>query len=160
VHLQRDPERLHALEHPVAALDARDSGIGKGRGARRIELDAADETALTGRVDLARGRLVGEIERHQRLEARRGRERADDAGAVRGGERDRGYRRLEIRHDGGPRETPGGVSDNGAQFRPVAQVQVPVVRPAHDQCFAHGAECTGSRSLSEEAPRAPSCRGA
>ena len=65
-----------------AARDARHAGVRIRGRARRVELDAVHAARELGARDLLRRRVVGEIERHQRLEVRALRQRAEDALAV------------------------------------------------------------------------------
>jgi hypothetical protein len=71
--------------------------------------------------------IVGQVERHQRLELHAFRQRGQDALAVGGGGRGRGDRRLQVRHHDRARELARGMRQHAGQRRAVAQVQVPVV---------------------------------
>ena len=85
-----------------------------------------------GTVDFVNAGIVGEVERHERRERAGGNpglsQRGHDAVAIRQCKRDRGDRRLEIRHDDSPRELPCAIAHDRAQRRTIAQMQVPVVR--------------------------------
>ena len=91
-------------------------------------LTACTMPASRARRDLVRRRVVGQVQRHQRLE------RACPAGsaarmrsAVVQRQRGGGHRRLQVGHDDGARELARGVRQHRAHRVAVAQVQVPVV---------------------------------
>ena len=134
VKLKHDIELFHAREHGVAARERSDAGIGMGRGAGRIVLDAADNAARFRPVDLGWLRVVGQVQRHQGLEAGPGRQCCEDAFPIapRGLDGCNGW--LEIGHYDGAAELPGAEPDHGRERLAVAQVQVPVIRPSDCQC--------------------------
>ena len=68
------------------------------------------------------GGVVGEIERHQRLEAAAGGQGGEDAFAVGQGIGHANHRGLEVGHDHGAAHLAGGVRQNVAQGVAVAQV--------------------------------------
>jgi hypothetical protein len=112
VHQQRQAELLHLLQRMEAARQARHALVRMRRRARGIELDAVHVPRQFGACDLLRRRVVGQVERHQRIETGALRKRAEDAFAVierlcRGA-----HRRLEVRHHDGARETPRRVRDH------------------------------------------------
>ena len=82
VHQQRQADLLHLLERVEAARDARHARVRMGGGARRVELDAEHAAGKLGARDLLGRRVVGEVQRHQRLERRALRQRGEDALAV------------------------------------------------------------------------------
>jgi hypothetical protein len=82
--------------------------------------------------------VVGEIERHQRLEGHARRQRCQDARAVGAGLVHRAHGWIEIGHDHGARKPPRGVGQDRGQCITVAQVQVPVVGTGEGQaCCGH-----------------------
>ena len=81
---KRHADFFHAREHPVHLRDVGDAGIRVGRRAGGIELDAVDESPLARARSISSGaRGVGQIQRQQRFEARPGRQRRQDAFAIR-----------------------------------------------------------------------------
>jgi hypothetical protein len=69
VHKQRQPLPTHGLEHRVQAPQVGHPILRVGRGAGRIELAGPDDPACRRGHDLSGRCLVGEVERHQGLEA-------------------------------------------------------------------------------------------
>ena len=122
---------LHRRKRVAALANVGDARSRVGRCARGVELEASDDAALLGAVNLLGRCVVREIQRHQRLERRRVRlgRRARDAALVRRGHVDRRHRRHQIRHDDRPaevRRAPGHRVPK--RIRPIAKVQVPIVR--------------------------------
>ena len=130
---QRQVEFSHALEHRQGVVKIANAGIRIRGCARRVVLDADDGLGGDGPVDFGRRRRAGQVERHQRLEGQACRRRRADPLAVGKGLGGGAHGRLQVRHDDGAAEHGGRVCDDGAECRPVAQVQVPVVRPADGQ---------------------------
>ena len=136
VHLQHQPHLRHACEHRIEPARIGDSRVGVRSGARGVQL-AAEHTARRLRTrDLLHRRVVGEIERHQRLELHAGGERRPDALAIGEGGCHRGDRRGEVRHDDGTCEACRGERQHRGESRTITQVQVPVIRPPDDE-WAH-----------------------
>lgn len=139
VHEQRHPDFLHRLERLRAlAEQVGHAGVRVRRRARRIELHAVHAAAFACAADFVGGRVVGQVQRHQRLERHAGRHRGQDALAV--GLRLRGRRdgRLQVRHDDRAAELAGGVRQDGREHRAVAHVQVPVVGAGEGQRGGNG----------------------
>jgi hypothetical protein len=132
--LQHDVALLHALEHRAAAIERGHAGVGMGRRTGRVALDADHEPACRRAVGLRRVHPFGEVQCHQRLERGPRRQGRQDAFPVAPRGVDGGDRRLEVWHHDGAREGARGERGDGSEFRPVPQVQVPVVRPCHRQC--------------------------
>ena len=95
-----------------------------------IELDTHHEPALRRAPDLVRWSVVRQIKRHQRLKPRVGRQRGENAIAIRRGLFGGDHRRPQIGHDHGAGEDSGRVGQHRMQVRPVTQVKVPVVGPS------------------------------
>ncbi len=127
------PHSSIASSAGIDLLDGSDAGIRMRRRAGGIEFRADDEAAALCRADLLRRRGVREIQRHQRLEARAGWQRRENAVAIRGSHGDRRHRRLEIRHDDRARELPRRERQDAGELGAVAHVQVPVVRSKDSQ---------------------------
>ena len=130
---------LHGFERGMHCGHRTDAGIRVGGGTGRIELDRMDRPRSARTHDLIRRSPVGEIERHQRLEAGTGRvdrhrlaQRGQDAFAIGQCLRHGGHRRLEVGHHDGSRELAGGSTHHCLKRGAVAQMQMPVVRA--DQC--------------------------
>ena len=128
VHQQRHAELLHLLERMEAARDARHTGIRMRRGAGRVELHRAHMARQLGARDLISRGVVGQIERHQRLELGVVGQLAENAIAIVQRLRRGRDRRLEVRHDDGAREAPRRIGEHRGHRRPVAQMHVEVVR--------------------------------
>ena len=135
VKQQHDVSLFHARYGCLAAGEGSHARVRMRRRARRVALHAGDETAFRGAVDLRGICPVGEVKGHERLERRARRQRSADPVAIVARRGDACDRRLEVRHDDGPREGAGRPGDDGCEFRAVPQVQVPVVRPCDLQCW-------------------------
>ena len=153
MHQQRQADALHLGQRVVGLPDVGQAGIGVGRRPRRVELHRLDEAGSGGLGHLGRRRVVGQVERHQRLETGAGRQRGDDAVAVGGGLVDGSHRRLQVGHDDGAGELGGGVGEHGSQGFAVAQVKMPVVGAGDGDL--HGHSLCGFPNFS----RAPKIRG-
>ena len=103
----------------------------------RIELDGREHALAEAALDIIRVGLVGEIARHQRLEARARRQRRPDALAIGGGFSGRAHRRRQVRHNDGAAEMPRSYRQHGLEHGAVAHVQVPVVGPADGDALGH-----------------------
>ena len=138
---QRETRLGHGGQRPVGPGQVGHAGVGVRGRPRGVELHSGDRPARPRPQDLRGRGLVREVEGHQRLEREprgHGREHALAIGQRlrRGGDR-----RQQIRHDDRPAEAPRRVRRDRGERRPVAQVQVPVVRPGETQgrgCFGHG----------------------
>jgi len=84
---------------------------------------------ILGALDLFSGRVVGQVQSHQRFESAARRQRRDDALPVRAGQCRGGDRRLEIGHHNGAPEALRGEMRDRFQGIGVAQMHVPVVGP-------------------------------
>ena len=102
------------------------AAVGVGGGAGGVEFEGNDAGGF-GFPHQGGGGVVGEIERHQRLEAAAGGQGGEDAFAVGQGIGHANHRGLEVWHDYGAAHLAGGVWQNVAQGVAVAQVQVHVV---------------------------------
>ena len=108
------------------------------RGARRVELDAVHAAGELGARDLLGRRVVGEVERHQRLELCIVRELAEDALAVMQRLRGGAQRRLEIGHHDRAGEAPRRVGEHRRHRRPVAQMHMEIVWPPEGDAIHRG----------------------
>src|ERR1700730_7678620 len=149
VHLQHHAELGHAREHRVDAPHVGDSRLGMRGVAGGIELAAEHAATRLGPLHLVRGGGVGQIQRHQRLELQPARQRRQDAAAVGEGGFRRRERTCQVRHHHGTREARRGERQHGVQGCAIAQVQMPVVRAAHDE----GAHARRSSAPSTFCPR-------
>jgi hypothetical protein len=86
------------------------------------------EAALPRPADFIGRRVVGQVQRHQRLEFRALGNRGDDPLPIRLRHRGSRHRRLQIRHDDRATELARSVRQHGGQHFAVANVQMPVVR--------------------------------
>ncbi len=133
VHQERHAELFHAPEHRIGLADVRDARVRMRGRARRVELDAVHRPGLRRSIDLLGGGAVRQVQRHQRREAAARRQCGQNALAIGECQRDRGDRRLEIRHHDGAAEARGGEFRHGGERCAVAQVHVPVVGPLNRQ---------------------------
>ena len=133
VHQQRQADALHLGQRGVGLGDVGQAGVGIGRRPGRVELHGLDEAGGGRPGDFSRRRVVGQVQRHQRLEGQAGGQRGQDTVAVGGSLLDGGDRRLQVGHDDGAGELAGGVRQNGGQRLAIAQVQVPVVGAGNGQ---------------------------
>jgi hypothetical protein len=78
-------EFLHHFERLVALAQVGHAGRRVGGGAGRVQLHRVDEAGVLRAADLVRVGVVGQVQRHQRLELHPGRQRGQDAVAVGGG---------------------------------------------------------------------------
>jgi len=127
VHQQQQPGSLHGFQRLVRLADVGDASVAVGGGAGRVQLEGHHTSILRAR-DLVGRQVVGQIQRHQGLEARALGHGGTDAVAVGHSLRRGGHGRLEVGHDDRAAELGGGVRDHGAQGVAVPHVQVPVVR--------------------------------
>jgi hypothetical protein len=128
VHQQRQAELLHFLQRVEAARDARHAGVRMRGRARGVELHAVHASGKLGARDLLGRRVLGQVQRHQRLEGGAVGQCAQDPLAVIERLVGGAHRRLQVRHDDRAGEAARAVGEHRSQRRPVAQVQVPVVR--------------------------------
>jgi len=126
VHQQRHVGALHRFERAVGLARVGHSRIAVGSGARRIQLDR-DDAGLLGAGNLLRRQVVGEVERHQRLEIPAFGDCGKDALVVLQRLLRRGHRRAQVGHDDGPAKLGCRVRHHRQQRLAVAHVQVPVV---------------------------------
>jgi hypothetical protein len=130
-------ERGHALEHRRHAIEIGDAVRRVGRRVRRVELDRGEDALFISAADLARIGAVGQIACHQRREIRARRQCRDDPAAIGEGSGDRRDWRHEVGHHDSPRERRRRMRQHRRHHRPVAQMQMPVVRPADRQRIGH-----------------------
>ena len=133
MHQQRQIMRLERRERGINLVDRGNARIGVRRRARRVILDGVHEPARLGASDLGGAGIVGQVQRHQRREARAGGQRSENALAVGRGKCRRRHRWSEVRHHDCAREPCCAVTDDGGERRAVAQVQMPVVRASQRQ---------------------------
>ncbi len=124
---------LHGLQYRVHPADVGDAGIRIGGRPRGVILHCVHEAAGLGLEDFLRRRVVRQVQGHQRLESRPGRQGRQDAPPVGGSIRHRAYRRIQVGHHDRPGEAPGGVWQHGGQHVGVPQVQVPIVGTSEGQ---------------------------
>ena len=138
---QGDAEFLHLFQRMEATRQAGDAGVRVRGGPRRVELHAVDPAGELCPRDLLGRRVVGQVQRHQGLEARVLGQRGEDQFPVVErtlGRRDRG---LQVRHDDCTTETPRSMREHGRQAVALAQVEVPVVRAGQGDRI-HGGACS------------------
>ena len=99
------PRCFHRLERREAALERGHAGVGIGGGAGRVILHRVHHAARLRQRDFRRRGVVGEIQRHQRFEARTGGQRREYALAVGQRQLHGGHRRTQIGHDDGAART-------------------------------------------------------
>ena len=136
---------LHDLQRALDVANVRDARRGVGGGVSRIELAGGEDALGKAALHLARVHPVRQVAGHQGREVETGLHRRQDALAVGSCGRDRGHRRLEVRHDDGPGELTGRVVDHRGQHGVVAQVYMPVVRLAKGQAFDGGPRAASKR---------------
>ncbi len=137
VHQERDAVRGHRLEHRVAAADVRHARIGIRRGARGVVLHRLHEARRLRLRDLVGRGVVGEVERHQRLEGRAGRKGGEDALAIAARVFHGEHRRPQVRHHDRARELARGVGHHRLHRLAVAEVDVPVVGARERELVRH-----------------------
>ena len=149
VHQQRHASFGHGFQHRNHPVDGAHARIGIGGGTRRIELDGRHHVPGSGLSDLVHRGLLGEIERHQRLEAcRLGLadlasphglvQREADAVTIGRGLGHRGDGRAQVGHDDGTAKLACTGGHDRMEGGTVTQMQVPVVGGSEGQRI-HGA---------------------
>ncbi|MCY1292421.1 hypothetical protein D9M70_416480 [compost metagenome] len=163
---ERQADLRHALQHRHRFIDVAHAAVRIGRRARRVKLDRLDEAAPVAGLDVVRIGACGEIERHQRLEPVARGKRGEDALAIGAGVGGRHDRRHQVGHDDRAGEMAAGIGDNAFQHVAVAQVKVPIIRPADNEVL-HGQRSPssernagGNRLHSSRSARARSARAA
>ena len=133
-HLAMDQEghadRGHALQHRHHPIHVGDPVRGMRRRMRRVELDRGEHALLMAARHLGGIGRVGQIAGHQRREIRALRERRQNPLAIAARRRDIGHRRHQIGHDDRARELARGPRQDRPQHRAVAEMDMPIVRPA------------------------------
>jgi hypothetical protein len=142
MHQQRHPLPGHGFEHGIDAADVGDTGVRIGCGTSRIELATLHHTARLCRCDLCRRRAIGEVQRHQRLEAAAWRQRRQDALAIGQCKGRGGDRWHQVRHHDGATELLCRMGQHCSQLRAITQVQMPVIGGAKGQSV-HSSCCPG-----------------
>ena len=127
VQQQRQFVLLHRFEHGMHARQLAHAGVGIGGGTGRVVLHRKHAVARLGAGDFRDRRVLGEIQRHQRLEARACRQARENPPAIVFGLRHRRHRRLQVRHHDRARKSLRGMADHRGQRIAVAKMQVPVV---------------------------------
>ncbi len=135
VEEQRHADPLHRREHWIDQPDVRHAMRRIGRGVGRIELAGGEHAFGEPTLDFARIGAVGEIGGHQGLKGVIGRQRSQDPFAIGARGRHRRHWRGEVRHDDRAGELARRLADDRRKHRPVADVDVPVVRPSQDQAI-------------------------
>ena len=126
VHQQQQAGALHGFERRIGLAHVGHAGIAVGRRTRGIQLESHHARGLGAHDFLGRD-VVGEVQRHQRLESHAFGHGRENALAVSQGLLGRRDRRLEVGHDDRPTELGGRMRHDGAQGFAVAHMQVPVV---------------------------------
>ena len=126
VDQQQQALALHHLQRRVGLADVGDARVAVGGGAGRVELER-DHAGLAGPADLVGRRVVGQVERHQRLEVDACGHAGANAVAVGHRLRGGGHRRLQIGHDDRAAELARGVRHDRGHRGAVAHMQMPVV---------------------------------
>ena len=133
-HLAMDQEghtdRGHALQHRHHPIHVGDAVRGMRRRMRRVELDCGEHALLMAARHLGGIGRVGQIAGHQRREIGSRWERCQDALAIAARRRDIGHGRHKIWHDDRARELARGPRQDRPQHRAVAEMDMPIVRPA------------------------------
>ena len=124
---QRQFVALHRLDHRMHPRQLAHAGLRVGGGAGGVILHRKHAVAVLRAGDLVDRGVLGEIQRHQRLESRPLRQAGQNPPAIVFGLRHRGHRRLQVRHHDGAREALRGVADHRSQRVAIAKMQVPVV---------------------------------
>ncbi len=149
VHQQRHASFGHGFQHRNHPVDGAHARIGIGGSAGRIELDGRHHVPGSGLSDLVHRGLLGEIERHQRLEAcRLGLadlasphglvQREADAVTIGRSLGHRGDGRAQVGHDDGTAKLARTGGHDRMEGGTVTQMQVPVVGGSEGQRI-HGA---------------------
>ena len=130
VDQHRHPDLFHAFQHRRQCRNIGDAVMRVGGGAGGIEFRGNPHTLGMAAFDLVRRGHVGEIAGHQRLEVGAFGARRENAVTIGARGFHRRHRRHQVRHDDAARELRGGERQHGVEHRSVAQMHVPVVRPA------------------------------
>ena len=127
VHQKRNAELGHRLQRLDRPQDIGHTGSRIGGGAGRVILERLDEAGVGHPAHLVGRRVVGEIERHQRLELCALWHGGQDALAIGGGLSHGAHWRLQVGHDDGAAELTHRGRQDGCGGGAIAHVQVPVV---------------------------------
>ena len=121
------PQRCISSSAGYALRDVGDARIGIGGRSCRIQFDRMHDAACSGTLNLLRRGVVGEIQRHQRLERGACRQRGEDARAIGARLLGGSDRWPQVGHDDGAGKLPRGIGQHGLHQQSIAQMQVPVV---------------------------------
>ena len=145
VHQQRQLMFLHRLQHGIDVRQIAHTRLRIGGGAGRVILHRENAVAGGSTGDVVGGGGFREVQRHQRLEARAGRQAGEDPLKVGLGLGHGGHRRLEVRHHDGAGEPLCRMRDDRRQRLAIAQVQVPVIGAGDFQARrVHGVQARNS----------------
>ncbi len=128
VHQQRQACILHRRQGGIGALDIGDARCRVGGRPGRVKLHRVHMIAGGGALDFVRGRLVSEIERHQRGERHAVGRCRQHALSIRKRLGYGGHRRIQVWHDDGAGKSARRVRNHIPKRLAVAEVHVPVVR--------------------------------
>ena len=140
---QRHADFRHPLQHASDLQDIGDTEMGIGGGPRGIELGRDPGTRLIPGLDRVGIGIVGQVQRHQRLEPGTCRQGSQDAGAIGVGGLGCGDGRRQVRHDDSAGELPRGITRDRLQHRAIAEMDMPVVGSAQGDLIGHGRPMRG-----------------
>ena len=136
MHQQQQAVALQGFQGGVGLARIGHTGVAVGGGTGWVKL-GGDHACVFGAGDFVGGQVVGEVERHQRLEAHTLRHSGQDALFVLKRLRRRGDGGLEVGHDDGAAKFGGGVGHHGVECSAIAHVQVPVVGSCDGDFLRH-----------------------
>ena len=128
MHQQQQAVALHGFERGVDFADVGNACVAVGGGTGRIEL-AGHNTSRFGSCNLIRCQIVGEVQRHQRLELRALGHSSQNALLVGQHLFGRRNRWAQVGHDDGTAKLRRSMRHHGFQRIAITQVNVPVVGP-------------------------------
>ena len=140
VHQQEHARLLHGFECLVGLAQVGHTRIAVGGGTGWVEL-GGDHTCVFGTDNFVSRQVVGEVERHQRLEAQPLRNSRQDALFVSQRLRRGGHGGLQVGHDDGAAKFGGGMGHHRVQCSAIAHMQVPVVGAGDGEFLRHVMDC-------------------
>ncbi len=150
MHQQRHAGALHGFQRAVGVAQVGDTGVAVGGGARRVEL-GRHHAGVPRVFDFIGRQVVGEVERHQRLELNAVWHRRLDARLVGQRCRRRRDRWPQVGHDDGATKLGRGVRHHCAQGVAITHVQVPVVGSGQVNSLCHDLHCPKCRLAAPKA---------
>ena len=150
VHQQHQAFALHGCQRGVDLAQIGHAVVGVGGSTCGVEL-AGHHACGLGAHDFLRGEVVGQVQRHQRLELAACWHGRQDALAVGGRHLGRGDRWLEVGHDDGTAHLACAVGHHAAHGIAITHVQVPVIGAGNGQ--GHGGSHSPIVTLTVCAPR-------